>query len=252
MARIRSIKPEFPQSESMGRVSRDARLLFVLLWTIADDHGRARAHSRMLASLLFPYDEDAGGLMQAWLEELENEGCIKVYEVKGSQYLQILKWSVHQKIDRPSKPQFPGMDEATSNTREDSRECREGSSEEGKGREGKGEEGNSREDSRNPPAITFKTWINSIPEGEDAIPPDDPVYAYAERVGLPEAYLRLEWAWFKAKYLADGKRQKSWPQKFRNAVEGGWGNLWRLAPDGQYFLTTQGQQLERSVNGSAP
>lgn len=35
MARIRSIKPEFPQSESIGKLSRDARPLFVLLWTIA-------------------------------------------------------------------------------------------------------------------------------------------------------------------------------------------------------------------------
>ena len=49
MARIRTIKPEFPQSESMGRVSRDARLLFVQLWCICDDHGRTRAASRMLA-----------------------------------------------------------------------------------------------------------------------------------------------------------------------------------------------------------
>jgi hypothetical protein len=59
MARIRTIKPEFPQSESMGRISRDARLLFVQLWCICDDHGRTRAASRMLASLLFPYDDDA-------------------------------------------------------------------------------------------------------------------------------------------------------------------------------------------------
>jgi hypothetical protein len=28
MERIRMIKPEFPQSEAMGRVSRDARLLY--------------------------------------------------------------------------------------------------------------------------------------------------------------------------------------------------------------------------------
>lgn len=121
------------------------------------------------------------------------------------------------------------------------------------GREGKGREGSGKEDapSRSTPAVTFKTWIESIPEGEHAIPPEDPVYAYAERVGLPEAFLRLEWSWFKAKYLLETKRQKDWRQKFRNAVEGGWGNLWRLAPDGQYFLTTQGQQLERSLTGDA-
>ena len=45
MGRIRTIKPEFPQSESMGRVSRDARLTFILLWTMADDAGRLRSCS---------------------------------------------------------------------------------------------------------------------------------------------------------------------------------------------------------------
>lgn len=120
------------------------------------------------------------------------------------------------------------------------------------GREGKGKEGKEEDASTRPThAITFKSWIESIPEGEHAIPPNDPVYAYAERVGLPEAYLRLEWAWFKAKYLLETKRQKDWRQKFRNAVEGGWGNLWRLAPDGTYFLTTQGQQLDRSLAGGS-
>lgn len=137
MARIRTIKPEFPQSESMGRVSRDARLLFVMLWTICDDHGRTRAHSRMLASLLFPYDEDAGEGVKKWLEELEDEGCIRLYEVSGSQYLEVCNWKTHQRIDKPSKPQFPGVsDEAP----EHSRVSRERSSEEGKGKEGKGRE----------------------------------------------------------------------------------------------------------------
>lgn len=113
MARIRTIKPEFPQSESMGRVSRDARLLFILLWPISDDHGRTRAASRMLASLLFPYDEDAPKLIDGWLGELEREGCIVRYEVDGSSYLQVTKWLKHQKIDKPSKPQHPGFDEAS-------------------------------------------------------------------------------------------------------------------------------------------
>ena len=84
MARIRTIKPEFPQSESMGRVSREARLCFILLWTICDDSGRTRASSRMLASLLYPYDEDAGKRIDGWLEELESENCIVRYEVEGN------------------------------------------------------------------------------------------------------------------------------------------------------------------------
>lgn len=111
MARIRTIKPEFPQSESMGRVSRDARLLFVLLWNICDDHGRTRAASRMLASLLFPYDDDAPKLLPDWIGELEAEGCIRLYVSGGSTYLEICNWLKHQKIDKPGKPVFPAFDD---------------------------------------------------------------------------------------------------------------------------------------------
>lgn len=123
MARIRTIKPEFPQSESMGRVSRESRLCFVLLWTIADDEGRLRGNSRMLASLLYPYDDDAPHLIDGWLNELEAEGCIVRYQAEGSTYLQIAKWLSHQKIDKPSKskiPEFDGASRILANPRESS------------------------------------------------------------------------------------------------------------------------------------
>lgn len=107
MARIRSIKPEFPHSESMGRVSRDARLCFILLWTLSDDAGRLRGNSRMLASLLYPYDDDAKTLMDGWLSELSSEGCITRYEVQNTSYVQINAWLVHQKIDKPSASKLP-------------------------------------------------------------------------------------------------------------------------------------------------
>ena len=123
MGRIRTIKPEFPQSESMGRISRDARLLFILLWTIADDSGRTRAASRMLASLLYPYDDDAPAMIDGWLDELEREGCIVRYQHDGGIYLQVCKWLNHQKIDRPTPSRLPEFDEssrALANPRESS------------------------------------------------------------------------------------------------------------------------------------
>lgn len=148
MARIRTIKPEFPQSESMGRVSRDARLTFILLWTLADDSGRLRGSSRMLASLLFPYDDDAKRGIDKWLSELDAEGCVRRYTVDGNVYIEIPNWRSHQKIDKPSASKLPPFE----NSREDSRgfaehspNIREGSSEEWKGMEGSrpgpGEEG---------------------------------------------------------------------------------------------------------------
>jgi hypothetical protein len=107
MGRIRSIKPEFPQSESMGKISRDARLLFIMLWTVVDDEGRARGSSRMLASLLYPYDDDAPRLIDGWLKELEGARCIHRYEVDGSKYLEIENWLKHQKIDHATTSKFP-------------------------------------------------------------------------------------------------------------------------------------------------
>ena len=113
MPRIRTIKPEFPQSESMGRVSRDARLTFIQLWTLADDSGRLRGNSRMLASLLFPYDDDAPSLIDGWLTELEREGCIVRYKVEGDAFISISKWLSHQKIDKPTPSKNPAPEEGS-------------------------------------------------------------------------------------------------------------------------------------------
>lgn len=150
MARIRSIKPEFPQSESMGRVSRESRLCFILLWTLADDAGRLRGNSRMLASLLYPYDDDAKELIDGWLSELSTEGCIARYEVQGTSYVQISQWLDHQKIDKPSAsklPEFGKPSRRLAKPRDDSSR---------KGEEGKGEEADSEEsEPASPPAATI-------------------------------------------------------------------------------------------------
>ncbi len=168
MARIRTIKPEFPQSESMGRVSRDARLCFVLLWTIADDSGRLRGNSRMLASLLFPYDDDAKKLIDKWLGELEREHCITRYQIDGDSYLQVDQWARHQKIDKPSASKIDPP-------REDSRDfarIREPSSED-QGRDQGEDQGREGTISPKPPSGAdrrFEDFWNAYPckVGKDA------------------------------------------------------------------------------------
>lgn len=118
MARIRTIKPEFPQSETMGRVSRDARLLFIQIWTVCDDSGRARGNSRVLASLLYPYDDDARALLPGWLDELEDVHAIRRYVVGGDTYIEVCNWLKHQKIDKPSGAKCPSFDEGSPMIRE--------------------------------------------------------------------------------------------------------------------------------------
>lgn len=107
MARIRTIKPEFPESESIGRLTRDARLLFIQLWTIADDYGRCRAGPRLLAGKLYPYDEDALHLIGGWLDELETNDLVIRYVVEGNQYLEVVNWAKHQRVDNAGKSNVP-------------------------------------------------------------------------------------------------------------------------------------------------
>lgn len=67
----------------------------------------------MLASLLFPYDDDAPAHIDAWLDELARESCIVRYKVDGNVYLEICNWRDHQKIDHPSKSKIPDPREAS-------------------------------------------------------------------------------------------------------------------------------------------
>jgi hypothetical protein len=75
----------------------------------------------MLASLLYPYDDDARTLMDGWLDELEQQGHIRLYGVDGTHYLEICKWLEHQKIDRPSTSRLPEYREPSPEPREPSR-----------------------------------------------------------------------------------------------------------------------------------
>ncbi len=198
MARIRTIKPEFPQSESMGRVSRDARLLFVQLWTICDDSGRTRGASRMLASLLFPYDDDAVSLIDGWLAELEREGCLVRYEVDGSTYLQVQKWQQHQKIDKPSASKFPSPREPSRDFAEPSRKIVQDQGPRTKDQGGdQGEEAREKTRAATP---TRQVWP------ESAVVPEGWIKSAAEQrklAGLPEIDLRVLARMFANHYAAD-------------------------------------------------
>jgi hypothetical protein len=65
----------------------------------------------MLASLLYPFDDDAAGLIGGWLDELERHGHVRRYLVEDSTYLDIPKWLKHQKIDHPGKSRLPAFSE---------------------------------------------------------------------------------------------------------------------------------------------
>lgn len=108
MARIRTIKPTFFTSEDVAALSLRARLTWIGLWTYVDDTGRGKANPRLIKAALWPLDDEVG-LDQVVddLEELQREGRILLYEVDGLEYLEIVAWRTHQRIDRPSASTIP-------------------------------------------------------------------------------------------------------------------------------------------------
>ena len=56
MARIRTIKPKFWDDTKIGRISRDARLLYMGLWSFSDDIGVVIGDTIWLKSKIFPYE----------------------------------------------------------------------------------------------------------------------------------------------------------------------------------------------------
>jgi hypothetical protein len=234
MARIRTIKPEFPHSESMGRVSRDARLTFIELWTLADDEGRLRGNSRMLASLLFPYDDDAKDLIDTWLAELEREACVVRYQIDGASYVQICNWLEHQKIDKPSKskiPPFAAPSRILANPRE-------GSSEDlrikDQGEEGKGEDRVSH--AREGEAVGFHTVRETYPEfsgRQDWISAQHYANLRVERDGLTWSDLHAAVERYRAYCDSGGVSSPQFvmtPAKFFSGADKPWLQEWKPPP----------------------
>lgn len=104
--------------------------------------------------------------------------------------------------------------------------------------------------------ITFEQWLRQCKtENRNPIPEDDPVFGYAENVGIPLEFVRYAWIEFKRKYTAPdklNKKYKLWARHFDNAVRENWYGVW-YERDGAFLLTTRGKQMEieqKVKNGS--
>lgn len=114
MARIRSIKPLFWGDEKIAELSREARLLFLGLVSMADDDGRFLASHQAIAGYVFPNDLDiTPKKLAAWLDELTvlrgdpPEPLVVLYNGGRIRYGTIPKFRRHQRISKPQKSALP-------------------------------------------------------------------------------------------------------------------------------------------------
>lgn len=104
--RIRSLKPEMGQDEKFGQLSRDSRLLFIGLISLADDEGRFRALPSVILGHWYPYDLDAHRKLTGWLDELAAKRMVVLYTADGVPYGWLPGWH-HQRINRKTPSLLP-------------------------------------------------------------------------------------------------------------------------------------------------
>jgi hypothetical protein len=112
MARIRSIKPEFFTSLTIGGLPPLVRLTFIGLWTHVDDDGRTVDDPRLIRSAIWPLDDRSSGDIQEDLQRLQEAGLITRYRVRGKPYLVVNTWGEHQKVSHPRASRYPGPEAA--------------------------------------------------------------------------------------------------------------------------------------------
>ncbi len=109
MARIRSVKPEFWVDRSFVRKvpNRDARMLYMALWNLADEHARLMGDPAYIKGQAFPYAEDddlTPKVIDALLDTLADAGRVVRYEAEGDPYLFLPRLAKHQRLEAAKVP----------------------------------------------------------------------------------------------------------------------------------------------------
>jgi len=109
--RIRSILPKFYESEDIGAMDWHTRLVFIGLWSYADDNGVGRDIPSLIAADLFPFDlsrdsRDTLARVSDALQTLSAGGQIIRYTLEKKPLYFIVKWDEYQRVDKPAKTRY--------------------------------------------------------------------------------------------------------------------------------------------------
>ena len=112
MARKRVISPEIWQSEDFSRLSTLAKLIFIGMFSNADDEGRGRGKAVYLKSIIFPYDEAIRVTdIDKALSEISSNMSVIFYTYNENIYYELTNWNKWQKVEKPQSSIIPAFDE---------------------------------------------------------------------------------------------------------------------------------------------
>lgn len=118
MARKRMIDPSIWINEDFGTLSILGKLIFIGLFSNADDEGRGKASPAYIKAVLFPYNDDLRiSDVEKTLQEVSSKMSVIFYSCDGNMYYTLTSWNTFQKIDKSTESKIPNYDEENSNIR---------------------------------------------------------------------------------------------------------------------------------------
>jgi len=108
MPRKRMIDPSFWDDPDIAELQPLERLLVIGMISHADDYGNLHGHPAILKKQVFGYDNIA----VAEVQEMRDRVCekcrnIALYTVEGQEYIHLLQWEKHQKLNFRANPVWP-------------------------------------------------------------------------------------------------------------------------------------------------
>ena len=99
---------DWTTSDAIDRLTPEQECTFTRILMAVDDFGRFEADPRLLAARLYPLriGKTSAQHMHSICDALAKQGIIKVYQVEGRKYLQVVKW---QNVPRAKTSKFPAM-----------------------------------------------------------------------------------------------------------------------------------------------
>lgn len=256
MARIRTVKPEFWSHEVLSALPEATHMLAAALLNHADDEGYFNAHPGLVKAACSPLREPSVSIHDS-LKSLQEVGYLAICTGSdGKTYGFIVKFSEHQKVNRPTPSKIKGLCNFTEYSLSPQVHINEGSLPERKGKEQGKEQGDTGAPAPSPDGekkskakkITLREYLDDRKAKNLSVFDNDGVFEkYAESISLPMEFVYLAWERFKEVHTRGSRatvKQASWSLTFLNCLKDNWYKFWWAGPEG-FELTTAGIQAKR-------
>lgn len=107
------IDPNIWQSEDFSKLSNLSKIVFIGLFSLADDEGYGKANPTLIKNSIFPFDEKLRTTdIEKSLQEIATNMSIVFYTAEdGKDYYFLSNWSKWQSIQKPTQSKIPELND---------------------------------------------------------------------------------------------------------------------------------------------